>query len=46
MYIDLADEDRYDLLKVLDTFSQTRYSKFKVNVSAGKSLGEMKELNL
>ena len=46
VYIDLADEDRYDLLKVLDTFSQTRYSKFKVNVSAGKSLGEMKELNL
>ena len=46
VYIDLAEEDRYDLLNVLDTFRNTRYDAFKVNVSAGRNLGEMKELKL
>tara|TARA_R110002110_G_scaffold10179_1_gene49885 strand:+ start:470 stop:1672 length:1203 start_codon:yes stop_codon:yes gene_type:complete len=46
VYIDLAEEDRYDLLNLLDTFRKTRYDMFKVNVSAGKNLGEMKELRL
>ena len=46
VYIDLAEEDRYEILKLLDTFKQTRYGVFKVNVSAGKNLGEMKELRL
>lgn len=46
VYIDLASEDRYELLNLLDTFKKTRYDMFKVNVSAGKNLGEMKELKL
>ncbi len=46
VYIDLADEDRKELLNLLDTFKKTRYDMFKVNVSAGKNLGEMKELKL
>ena len=46
IYIDLAEEDKYELIKMLDIFKQTRYSCFKVNVSAGKNLGEMKELSL
>jgi hypothetical protein len=46
VYIDLADEDRNELLNLLDTFRKTRYDMFKVNVSAGKNLGEMKELKL
>jgi len=46
VYIDLADEDRPELLNLLDTFRKTRYDVFKVNVSAGKNLGEMKELKL
>ena len=46
VYIDLADEDRNELLNLLDTFKKTRYDVFKVNVSAGKNLGEMKELKL
>jgi hypothetical protein len=46
VYIDLADEDRYEILNLLDTFKKTRYDMFKVNVSAGKNLGEMKELKL
>jgi len=46
VYIDLAEEDRYELLNLLDTFKKTRYDMFKVNVSAGRNLGEMKELRL
>jgi len=46
VYIDLAEEDRYEILNLLDTFRKTRYDMFKVNVSAGKSLGEMRELKL
>ena len=46
VYIDLAEEDRYEILNVLDTFKKTRYDMFKVNVSAGRNLGEMKELKL
>jgi len=46
VYIDLAEEDRYEILNLLDTFRKTRYDVFKVNVSAGKNLGEMKELKL
>jgi len=46
VYIDLAEEDRYEILNLLDTFKQTRYNMFKVNVSAGKNLGDMKELKL
>ena len=46
VYIDLAEEDRYEILNLLDTFKKTRYDMFKVNVSAGRNLGEMKELRL
>jgi len=46
VYIDLAEEDRYELLNLLDTFRHTRYDVFKVNVRAGTNLGEMKELKL
>jgi hypothetical protein len=46
VYVDLAEEDRYEILNLLDTFKKTRYDMFKVNVSAGKNLGEMKELKL
>ena len=46
VYVDLADEDRYEILNLLDTFKKTRYDMFKVNVSAGRNLGDMKELRL
>jgi len=46
VYIDLAEEDRYEILNLLDTFRKTRYTVLKVNVAAGKNLGEMKELRL
>ena len=46
VYIDLAEEDRYEILNLLDTFKKTRYDVFKVNVAAGRNLGDMKELRL
>jgi len=46
VYIDLAEEDRYEILNLLDTFKTTRFGVFKVNVSVGKNLGEMKEFRL
>jgi len=46
VYIDLAEEDRYEVLNLLDTFRETRYGRVKVNVSAAKNLGEMKGLKL
>ena len=46
VYIDLAEEDRYEILNLLDTFKKTRYDMFKVNVSAGRNLGALKELRL
>ena len=46
VYIDLAEEDRYEILNLLDTFRKTRYGNFKVNISAAKNLGEMKGLKL
>ena len=46
VYIDLAEEDRYDILNILDTFKKTRYGTLKVNVGAGRNLGEIKELKL
>ncbi len=46
VYIDLAEEDRYEILNLLDTFKKTRYDIFKVNVSAGRNLGDMKDLKI
>tara|TARA_R100001079_G_C4297007_1_gene89585 strand:- start:187 stop:414 length:228 start_codon:yes stop_codon:yes gene_type:complete len=44
--IDLCDADRHLLPRIIEEFSQTELGKFKVNVSAGKNFGEMKELKL
>jgi len=44
--LDLAENDRYELPDILQAFSDTRLGKFKVNVMAGKSLGDMKGLKL
>jgi DNA polymerase I-like protein with 3'-5' exonuclease and polymerase domains len=46
LYIDLAEEDRYEILNLLDIFKKTRYDMFKVNIAAGKNLGALKELKL
>ena len=46
VYIDLIEAERYEILNLLDTFKKTRYGMFKVNVSAGKNLGQMKQLKL
>jgi DNA polymerase I-like protein with 3'-5' exonuclease and polymerase domains len=46
VYIDLANDERQAIVKMLDTFKKTRYGNFKVNVSAGRNLGEMRGLKL
>lgn len=42
--LDLAQDDMSDLKKIVDIFSNTRYGKYKVGVSAGRSFGEMRRI--
>ena len=42
--IDLAQEDEPCLHEMKEIFSNTRYGKFKINCSGGKSWGTMKQL--
>jgi hypothetical protein len=46
VYLDLADEDRYELLEILKIYRSTRYGEFKVNLKVGKNLRDLKTLNL
>ena len=42
--LDLAEADMQELKKIVDIFSDTRYGKYKVGVSAGKSFGNMRRV--
>ncbi len=42
--IDFDDDERELVGELLDVFSQTPFGKFKVNVSAGKSYGDMRRI--
>ena len=42
--LDLSDEDREHLPKIIDKFSQTPLGAYKVGVSIGKSYGEMRKI--
>lgn len=42
--IDLAEEDKKDLKKILKVFSNTDLGMFKVNVKAGNNYGEMRKI--
>lgn len=44
--IDLANEDRQELLELVDSFSTTRLGRFMVNLHAGKDFGSLKELKI
>ena len=44
--LDLADEDRQELLHLVDEFSSTRLGNFMVNISAGKNFGKLRELRV
>ena len=44
--IDLANEDRQELLSYVNEFSTTRLGKFMVNLHAGKDFGSLKELRI
>jgi hypothetical protein len=42
--IDLAEDERHCVEKWIKLFNETPFGKFKVNVSIGKNLGEMKRV--
>jgi len=42
--IDLAKEERHLVKELANVFSDTEYSKFLVNIKAGKNYGEMKDI--
>ena len=42
--IDLAEEDKKDLKKIINVFSSTDLGIFKVNVKAGNNYGEMRKI--
>jgi hypothetical protein len=43
--IDLNDDDKPLLKKVLEIFSNTRYGEYKVNLSIGRDFKDMREMN-
>jgi len=44
--LDFADEDRQELMTIVNEFSSTRLGKFMVNISAGKNFGKLRELRV
>ncbi len=42
--LDLAECDMQELKKIVNIFSETRYGRYKVGVSAGKSFGSMRRI--
>ena len=46
LVIDLKDEEKDIIPEIKKVFSDTELGKFKVNLSAGKNYGEMKELKV
>lgn len=44
--IDLKKEDLDGIMDLVDLFSNTRFGKIRVNVSAGKNFGNMKKIGL
>jgi len=44
--IDLADEDKDLTPQIKETFSETRYGNYMVNLQAGKNYFDLKELKL
>lgn len=43
--VDLADDEKHLLPKIVEVFSDTEFGKFLVNIKAGPNFGEMKKIN-
>jgi len=43
--VDLADDEKHLLPKIVDVFSATEFGKFLVNIKAGSNFGEMKKIS-
>ena len=46
LVIDLVDEEKHLIPEIKEIFSKTELGDFKVNISAGKDFGNMKELKI
>ena len=46
LVIDLADEDKHLVPQIKEVFGNTDLGTFRVNLSAGKNYGELKELKI
>jgi hypothetical protein len=44
--IDLADEEKSDLLDIVKIFSETEFGKFKTKVKIGTDFSSVKEIKL
>ena len=44
--VDLANDERQDIIKLFNVFSNTRLGQFMVNCNAGKNFGNLRELRL
>lgn len=44
--LDMSDDEKDEILNIINILQDTPYGKFTVNVKAGKNFGEMKKLNL
>ena len=46
LVIDLADDEKELIMEIKNIFADTKLGKYKVNLSAGKNYGKLKELKL
>ena len=44
--LDMSDDEKDEILNIINILQDTSYGKFTVNIKAGKNFGEMKKLNL
>jgi len=43
--VDLANDEKHLLPKIVDVFSATEFGKFLINIKAGSNFGEMKKIS-
>ena len=46
LVLDITNDEKKEILKIKEIFSNTDLGKFKVNLTAGQSYGNMRELKI
>lgn len=46
LVLDVSDDEKHEIINIINILQETIYGKFLVNVKAGKNYGNMKKLNL